>query len=112
MLHKQVLSFISLIRESHPFMESIYTNGSCLNFYLILRDRFKEHCPVPYYNVDHVITLIGDRYYDITGEVKFKGTEYLKLTDYYPKKGFIRAVRQMLRAYWNPSLLKVMSFKK
>ena len=88
-------------------MESIYTSGSCLNFYLILRDRFSDQCPVPYYNVDHVITFIGDRYYDITGEVKFKEGEYLKLTDYYPKKGFIKAVRQMLRAYWNPT-----SFKK
>ena len=43
-------------------MEDIFLNGSCLNLYLILRNIFPE--AVPYYNSDHIITKIDDRFYD------------------------------------------------
>lgn len=56
------------IRTSFVGAEHVYTNGSCYRFYKILRcidDR-----AIPYYDGNHVITRIGDRYYDITGEVE------------------------------------------
>lgn len=48
-------------------MEDIFLKGSCLNLYLILRNIFPE--AVPYYNSDHIITKIDDRFYDIKGTV-------------------------------------------
>lgn len=103
---KEVLNFISLIRESHPNMVDIYTKGSCLNFFLILKSHLKGKCIVePYYNVDHIISKITPPnekpfYADITGEI-FDLSHYLPFKDYYPKKGFIRAFRLMYRAYWS-----------
>lgn len=68
MTHRKILKFIKTIRESVKGAELIYTRGSCYQFYLILK------CIIPqaegYYDMDHVITKIGERFYDITGEVK------------------------------------------
>lgn len=66
-VRQEVLYFISLIRNSHELISKIFTNGSCLYFALILKNRFPS--AQIYYNSDHVITKISDRYYDITGEV-------------------------------------------
>lgn len=65
-----------------------------MNFYWILRTVWPEsRC---YYNVDHVITRIGSKFYDITGEIPGEG--YLPIGEIYHKKGFKRAVSQMRRA--------------
>ena len=112
-IKREVLYFLSLLRESHPYMVDIYTNGSCLNLYLILRAFLKQKeksgflTLEPYYNVDHIITKISlssllddfSFYVDITGEVTGEGYEPYK--SYYSKKGFIRSFRAMYRAYWN-----------
>ena len=65
--HRKILNIISSIRNSHSKMEDIFLKGSCLNLYLILRNIFPE--AVPYYNSDHIITKIDDRFYDIKGTV-------------------------------------------
>lgn len=93
--HRKILYFIKLIRESHPVQERVFLNGSCLNFFLILRAVFLE--AEPYFNIDHIITKIGDRYYDITGEVEATW-DYVRYVDCYSKKGLIRSFRQMYRA--------------
>lgn len=68
--HEKILSFITAISDSFPDSIFVYTNGGCYKFYLILNSVFKE--AVCYYSIveGHVITEIGGRYYDITGEVK------------------------------------------
>jgi hypothetical protein len=48
-------------------MVDIYTKGSCMNLFVILRHIYPE--AKPYYDGDHIITKIGRKYYDITGEV-------------------------------------------
>lgn len=64
----KVLKLIEVIRESFKGSVIVYTLGSCYQFYLILKEVFPEaRC---YYDSNHVITRIGDSYYDITGEVK------------------------------------------
>lgn len=73
--HDRVIHFISTVRDSHPTMVSIFTHGSCLYFYRILKSVFPQ--AEAYYDMDHVITKIGDRYYDITGEVKKKNHQPL-----------------------------------
>jgi hypothetical protein len=60
--------FISVIRDSFIGSQQVYTEGSCYHFYLILKEVFPEaEC---WYDQDHIITKIGDKFYDITGEVR------------------------------------------
>ena len=66
--HRKILGIIKTIRESFIGAEYVYTNGSCFQFYLILRRIFPH--AIAYYNGDHVITLINNRMYDITGEIR------------------------------------------
>lgn len=91
--HRQVLNLISLIRKSHPDMVNIFTRGSCLNFFLILHSIYPE--AEPYYNIDHIITKIDNKYYDITGQVNPKG--YYPFSQIYNKKRTSRAFKQMLK---------------
>lgn len=64
----KILKLIEVIRESFPASITVYTRGSCYQFYLILKEVFPEaKC---YYDSNHVITKIGNNFYDITGEVK------------------------------------------
>ena len=66
--HKDIISFISEIRNSHSKMVDIFTKGSCLNFYLILKQVYPEsEAYYDYYG--HIITKIGDKFYDINGTV-------------------------------------------
>lgn len=66
-MHQRIKSFIAAVRQSHPQMASIFLEGECLHFYHILRHVFPE--ARAYYDLNHVITRIGGRYYDITGTV-------------------------------------------
>lgn len=75
-------------------MSKIFTGGSCLNFHLILRTVFTNS--IPYYNSNHIITKIGESYYDIDGIVlDVRG--YIPFSEYYNKKGTRRAFNQMYR---------------
>ena len=59
---------ISKIRDSFIGAQQVYTEGSCYHFYLILHSIFPE--AEPWYDADHVITKIGGKFYDITGEIQ------------------------------------------
>lgn len=63
-----VESFIAKIRDSFIGAQQVYTEGSCYHFYLILKEVFPE--AEPYYDADHVITKIDNKFYDITGEIQ------------------------------------------
>ena len=67
----RILSFIRTIRNSFGGADYVYTKGSCYQFYKILKQVFPE--AKAYYNINHVITKIGSKFYDITGEVKCDG---------------------------------------
>ena len=86
-LHKKVISFIKLIRNPAPRkMCEIFTMGGCYQFYRILKQIFPEAIPYKTANrnytfeargdftfpVRHVVSKIGDRYYDIRGEFKLE----------------------------------------
>lgn len=79
-MHNKIISFISTVRDSFNGSEIVYTQGSCYKFYLILKEVFPKS--EAYYNSEHVITKINDRYYDITGEVK--KTNHLDMKTHYP----------------------------
>jgi len=79
MTHKQILDFISAIRDSFDGAEHVYTKGSCYQFFLILKSVVPK--AQAYNNSDHVITKIGEGYYDITGEVNIEN--HLPVDGYY-----------------------------
>lgn len=68
MKHKEILNVIKTIRESFDDSIKVYTQGRCYYFYLILKSIIPS--AKAYYDSDHVITRIENKYYDITGEVK------------------------------------------
>jgi hypothetical protein len=72
----EIEKFISVIRDSFIGSQQVYTEGSCYHFYLILREVFPEaEC---WYDLDHVITKIDEKFYDITGEI-FPNIQFNKL---------------------------------
>ena len=78
-MEKEVLKLITAIRESFDDSVKVYTQGGCFRFYLILKSVFPD--AAAYYDMDHIITKIGDKYYDINGEYTDL-KNYLPLTDY------------------------------
>jgi len=64
----KVEEFISTIRDSFIGSQQVYTEGSCYHFYLILKQVFPD--AEPWYDEDHVVTKIDNKFYDITGEVR------------------------------------------
>lgn len=67
----KIESFIATVRDSFIGAQQVYTEGSCYHFHLILKEVFPE--AEPYYDLDHIITKIDGKFYDITGEVKLGG---------------------------------------
>ena len=53
-------------------------SGGCLRFHFLLKKVFAGE---GYYNSNHIITKIGENYYDINGEVK-DVKDYLPITYY------------------------------
>ena len=65
----EIEEFITTVREISPLMETICKNGSCYRFYLLLKKVYPT--AEPHYDENyHVITNIGNRFFDISGEVK------------------------------------------
>ena len=80
MAYINILEFIATIRDSFEGSVEVYTQGSCYKFYLILKEVFPE--AIAYYDVNHVITKIGDEFYDITGIVKCEN--HVPMHDNFP----------------------------
>ncbi|MCY1340614.1 hypothetical protein D9M68_202520 [compost metagenome] len=73
-------AFLSALRELHPDMAHLGLNGQCFQVYLLLKQVFPD--AEPWYDSNHVITKIGDAYYDIRGEVEpvsAVGAQYLRM---------------------------------
>lgn len=67
-IEDRVLYYIASVRKRLGDNCSHYLNGGCYSFYFKLLGKFPEaEC---WYDGDHVITKIKDKFYDITGEVK------------------------------------------
>lgn len=68
-----IMKILALINEirSIPDAEKYFLKGGCFKLFTILRVVFPQ--AEPYYNGEHVITKIFDKYYDITGMVDNRG---------------------------------------
>ena len=73
------LEFISLLRNSFEGSVKVYTQGSCYQMFLILKALYPS--AIAFYDSDHIITKIGEKYYDITGEVQKQN--HIDLDFYY-----------------------------
>jgi len=82
-MKKDVLKYITYIRNQHPASVDVFLNGLCFHFFQILQSKFPG--AEAYYNSDHVITKIGGHYYDITGKVKKKKT-HQPMDEHYPRR--------------------------
>ena len=62
------IDFINTLRESDTYIQMIYTNGGCYQFYKVLKLLYPE---AEAYKIKgpHVVTKIDGKYYDITGEL-------------------------------------------
>ena len=56
------------IRQSHPDMARIFTEGGCYSMFLILASIFPG--AVAYYDGSHIWTWIEDDFYDINGRMQ------------------------------------------
>lgn len=99
--HRRILNIIGEIKSSFKQAEFVYTNGSCLNFFCILRLIFPE--AKAWFNVDHIITEIDGKFYDINGVVH-KTKSYLPYVEYYDKNKLSRSFTQMYKYTPNISL--------
>lgn len=58
---------LAALRAIHPDIERFGLHGGCFQVYLLLREIFSD--AEPWYDGNHVITKIGDRFWDVRGEV-------------------------------------------
>jgi len=76
----RVLYFITSIRKRLGENWSHYLKGGCYDLYFKLLGKFPN--AQAYYDSNHIITKIEDKYYDITGKVK-KGNHLPVDGEYY-----------------------------
>lgn len=100
---RRILNLISEVRNSCGVMEYIFLNGSCINMFCILRCIYPE--ARPWFNIDHVITEIDGKFYDITGQVSSKG--YRPFAEFYNKRRASRAFTQMYNYATKSGKLKI-----
>lgn len=62
-------SLIKALRETDDYIEKIYLNGGCYQFYRFLKAVYPEAEPYIKWDKNHVVTKIGKNFYDITGRV-------------------------------------------
>ena len=64
-----ILNFLKELKYSYHLNEKIYTEGSCFRLYKIISAIFNNAEPF-YSSIDgHWVTRVGDKYYDINGEI-------------------------------------------
>lgn len=73
------IAFILMLRELHPDMPRWGLEGGCFKVYLLLKQAFPD--AEPWYDSSHVITKIGDAFYDIRGQVEPVGVtgDYMRM---------------------------------
>ena len=83
----QPRDIIDRIRESFYGSEHVYTQGSCYQLFLILKEIFPR--AAAWSNGEHVITFIETKFYDISGQViDHSGYKPIKLNDIAIKTKF------------------------
>ena len=64
-----VANVVDVIRRFAPDMRHRCLHGDCYQFHLFLKEMFPDAVPYMNRERDHVVTRIGDDFYDVTGRV-------------------------------------------
>ena len=83
--------FITTLRESHSIQATIFTSGSCWNFFKLMKVVWPD--AVPWYNGDHIAVWLCDDLWDITGRIKDK-QNYLPFYDCHPPSVILRIISE------------------
>ena len=78
----EIENFIYNFRKFGRDIERCFMEGNCYYFFEILKTKFPE--TIPYYSskYSHVVSRIGDNYYDIRGKLSQKTVKDLELVFY------------------------------
>lgn len=68
MANYEIEKLIAAIRESDEYIPTIYTQGSCYKFFLLLKKLYPSAVPVKNKSFDHVGALVDGECYDINGK--------------------------------------------
>ena len=75
-------SFIAAMRNADDYMEHIFMQGGCFQFYVILKTVFADAKPMMNKAENHVATRIGQHLYDINGKLSAKeAAEFTDMTE-------------------------------
>ncbi len=66
-INVDVMRIITALRETEPYIETIYTKGGCYRLHLFLKKLYPGAIPVKNSCFDHVGSLIDGKCYDIRG---------------------------------------------
>lgn len=61
---------IKNLRKSDEYIETIFMQGSCYKFHLFLKSIYPNAIPYLHLDGDHIVSRIGNNYYDIKGRLK------------------------------------------
>ena len=64
------LLLVNSLRKTDRYIEIIFTQGGCYQFHLFLKNIFPDAIPFIHQNKDHIISKIGNKFFDITGFVE------------------------------------------
>lgn len=82
MNENEIIDYINLFKSASPeLIERIFLNGGCYKFHLILKKLYPDAIPykVGYrkHSIEHIVSKIGDRYFDIKGVFNFHKSGYI-----------------------------------
>lgn len=66
------LLLVNSLRETDRYIESIFIQGGCYRFHLFLKNIFPDATPFIYKDKDHIVSKIGNQFFDIKGIVENK----------------------------------------
>lgn len=66
------IEVIDALKDTDPYIETIYMQGGCYRFHLFLSKLFPDATPVKNERFDHIATVIGGECYDINGIVSWR----------------------------------------
>ncbi len=98
------LLLVNSLRETDNYIEAIFTQGGCYKFHLFLKNIFPDAKPFIHKDKDHIISKIGNEYFDIKGIAKNEN-EYSLL-----KKSELEMVEKWSFSKWHLLQLKECPF--
>lgn len=89
-----IIKFLTELRESADEIYAIYLNGSCYRLYKMLHAICESAEPYWSDRDNHCVTKIGNRFYDIGGEVH---RDYIDELGYYEIPKHLRKGYELLK---------------